>query len=64
MKCYTQVYVRNSYEAAKMYCEALSFILFLFSPCPTSIVIPHLEREHTFLVEVIADIINGKIALG
>ncbi len=22
MKCYTQVYVKNSYEAAKMYCEA------------------------------------------
>lgn len=22
MKCYTQVYVKNSYEAAKMYCKA------------------------------------------
>ncbi len=54
--------VNAEYDSGEIVAQAT--VPVLLNDTPEVLAARVLEREHTFLVEVIADIVNGKIALG
>ena len=54
--------VNAEYDSGEIVAQAT--VLVLEGDTPEVLAARVLEREHTFLVEVIADIVNGKIVLG